>query len=129
MPELPEIETIRRHLAPAVQGRRLVRLEVLDPRLTAPAPPSGLHHALAGRGVERLGRRGKYLLWELEGDRHLVLHLRMTGALLLVPAAEDRADRPHLRARFELDDGARVLFCDPRRFGTAAALPDAAALE
>ena len=129
MPELPEIETIRLHLSPAVEGRELVDVEVLDPRLTAPAPPGSLRDDLAGRRVLRLSRRGKYLLWELEGDRHLVLHMRMTGTLLLVDAEEDRPGRPHLRARVVLGDGRRVLFCDPRRFGTAVSLVGTDALE
>jgi formamidopyrimidine-DNA glycosylase len=129
MPELPEIETIRLRLAPAVEGRELVRADVLDPRLTAPASASSLGEALAGRRVERLSRRGKYLLWHLAGDRHLVLHLRMTGTLLLVPEEEDFAGRPYLRARLVLGDGRRVLFCDARRFGTAVALEGSAALE
>ena len=129
MPELPEIETIRRHLAPWVEGRELARVEVLDPRLTMPEPPGALGAALAGRRVARLARRGKYLLWALEGGRHLVLHLRMTGTLLLVGEADDEPGRPHLRARFVLSDGSRVLFCDPRRFGTAVALSSDEALE
>jgi formamidopyrimidine-DNA glycosylase len=129
MPELPEIETIRRHLAPWVEGRELTRAEVLDPRLTLPDRPDALQRALAGRRVERLGRRGKYLLWALEGDRHLVLHLRMTGTLLLVGEGADGPARPHLRARFVLGDGRRVLFVDPRRFGTAVAFESRAALE
>jgi formamidopyrimidine-DNA glycosylase len=122
MPELPEVETIRRRLAPAVEGRRLLTLDVLDPRLTMPEPPESLGAELAGRRVKRLDRRGKYLIWVLDGGSHLVLHLRMTGSLLLVPEPDDRPGRAHLRARIELEDGTRVLFCDPRRFGTAVAL-------
>jgi formamidopyrimidine-DNA glycosylase len=83
IPELPEIETIRRQLAPVLEGRRLERLEVLDARWCEPAPPSALEDAVRGRTIERLGRRGKYLILSLEGDVHLVVHLRMTGNLLL----------------------------------------------
>ena len=83
MPELPEVETICRHLAPHVEGRVLERLEVLDPRWCDPAPPSALDDATRGRRIERLWRRGKYLVLELEDDVHLVMHLRMTGNLLL----------------------------------------------
>jgi formamidopyrimidine-DNA glycosylase len=129
MPELPEIETIRLHLEPALEGQELRDVEVLDPRLTAPAPPASLGRDLAGRRILRLSRRGKYLLWELEGQRHLVLHMRMTGTLLLVDAGDDQPGRPHLRARFVLEDGRRVLFCDPRRFGTAVGLTGGDALE
>jgi formamidopyrimidine-DNA glycosylase len=118
MPELPEVETIRRQLAPAVEGRRLRELEILDPRWCEPAAPAELADAVRGRAIERLGRRGKYLILTLTDEVHVVMHLRMTGNLLLVPEAEDTPDRPYVRARFILDDGFRVLFVDVRRFGT-----------
>ena len=97
MPELPEVETIRRNLAPHVEGRTLERLEILDPRWSRPLAPRELADAVEGRAVERLGRRGKYLIWELEGEAYLLVHLRMTGTLLLDP------DEPaHNRVWFEL---------------------------
>jgi len=113
MPELPEVETIRRHLAPHVEGRTLRRLRIDDPRWSLPLAPGELSDAVEGRRVERLGRRGKYLVWELEDEAYLMVHLRMTGTLLL-SAPEDL---PHTRVRFELDDGV-LAFVDPRRFGT-----------
>jgi formamidopyrimidine-DNA glycosylase len=119
MPELPEIETIRRQLAPHLEGRRLEALEVLDPRWCRPAEPGALEDAVRGRLIERVWRRGKYLVVELEGDVHLVMHLRMTGNLLL---ANDGAERPYLRARLSLDNGDSVLFVDVRRFGTGVVL-------
>jgi formamidopyrimidine-DNA glycosylase len=122
MPELPEVETIRRQLAPALEGRALERLEILDPRWCEPAAPAEVAAAVEDRRVHRLARRGKYLVLELTGDVHVAMHLRMTGNLLLVPEEEDRPERPHLRVRFVLDDGRRVLFCDVRRFGTGVAL-------
>ena len=124
MPELPEVETIRRQLAPALERRRLERIEVLDPRWCDPAPPEAISDALNGRLIERLGRRGKYLIASFEDDVHLAMHLRMTGNLLLVPAADDDPERPHLRVRFELDVGGldRLLFVDVRRFGTGDVL-------
>jgi formamidopyrimidine-DNA glycosylase len=113
MPELPEVETIRRHLAPHVEGRRVDAVEILDPRWTQPLAPSELADAVRGRVVERLGRRGKYLVWELSDDVFLLMHLRMTGTLLLDPP-----DRPaHTRVRLDLG-GRELLFVDPRRFGT-----------
>jgi formamidopyrimidine-DNA glycosylase len=69
--------------------------------------------------VERVGRAGKYLVWELSGDLHLLVHLRMTGALLFDPPAEPS----HTRARFWLDGGHRVVYVDPRRFGTGHLMP------
>jgi formamidopyrimidine-DNA glycosylase len=128
MPELPEIETIRRQLAPALQGRAVERLEVLDPRWCEPAAPAEVAAAVEGRRVERVGRRGKYLVLSLTGDVHLVMHLRMTGNLLLVKAGDDAPDRPHLRVRIVLDSGERLLFCDVRRFGTGVALLGSEAL-
>jgi formamidopyrimidine-DNA glycosylase len=122
MPELPEVETIRRHLAPHVEGRRLERLEIHDPRWSLPLAPAEVAAALEGREVERLARRGKYLVWDLSGDAHLLVHLRMTGTLLLRPA-----ERPaHARVTFGLRD-AELVFVDPRRFGTGelALGPDA----
>jgi formamidopyrimidine-DNA glycosylase len=119
VPELPEVETIRRQLAPHLEGRRLEALEVLDPRWCEPAEPGALGDAARGRSIDRVWRRGKYLVLELEGDVHLVMHLRMTGNLLL---SSDGADRPHLRARLSLDSGDSVLFVDVRRFGTGVVL-------
>jgi formamidopyrimidine-DNA glycosylase len=122
VPELPEVETIKRYLAPHVEGRTIAGLEVLDPRWCDPAPPEELAQAVDGRRIERLSRRGKYLDWELEDEVHVVMHLRMTGTILLVAAGEDAAERKHLRVRIELDDGNRALFVDPRRFGTGDVL-------
>jgi formamidopyrimidine-DNA glycosylase len=125
MPELPEVETIRLQLAPALEGRTIERVEVLDPRWTMPEPTAGVEAALRGRRVERLARRGKYLVWDLSGDRHLMMHLRMTGGLLYDPELEP----PYTRVRFHLDDGHRLLYTDPRRFGTGHVLHGAAARE
>jgi len=115
MPELPEVETIRRHLAPRVEGRILTALEVLDERWCRPLAVGEIADAVTGRVIERLGRRGKYLVWQLSGEVFMFLHLRMTGTLLLDPPARP----PHTRVRFDLDAGAaELLFVDPRRFGT-----------
>ncbi len=123
MPELPEVETVRRQLAPAMEGQRLESLEVLDPRWCAPAHPDELADAVGGRRIERVWRRGKYFVVALEDEVSLVMHLRMTGTLLLVPASDDGGGRRHLRARLRLSPGdSRVLFCDQRRFGTGTVL-------
>jgi formamidopyrimidine-DNA glycosylase len=113
MPELPEVETIRRNLAPHVEGRTLERLEVLDARWCRPLPGEEIAAALEGRVVERLDRVGKYLIWAMEDDVHLFVHLRMTGTLLVDPPEVSK----HTRVRFGLGDR-EVLFVDPRRFGT-----------
>jgi formamidopyrimidine-DNA glycosylase len=116
MPELPEVETIRRQLAPVVEGRRIDEVEVLDPRWSEPAPPWEIANAITGRRIDRLARRGKYLVWELSGDVHLVMHLRMTGNLLYTD------DARFARVRIRLDDGGTVVFADQRRFGTGVVL-------
>jgi formamidopyrimidine-DNA glycosylase len=84
VPELPEVETTRRGLAPHARKRRIVALAVYEPRLRWPVPRE-LPGRLAGRRIERVGRRAKYLLLELEGGT-LLLHLGMSGNLRAVPA-------------------------------------------
>lgn len=88
MPELPEVETIRRQLEPELVGRRIEKVSVLDERLTRPEPPSAVEKGVSGRAVEAVNRRGKYLLIEVDGDRILAIHLRMTGNLLLREAGD-----------------------------------------
>src|SRR4051794_32862663 len=119
MPELPEVETIRRQLAPFLQGRRLERMEILDARWCEPADPAALEDAVAGRAIEQVGRRGKYLVLSLEDDVHLVMHLRMTGNMLIGDGGEPPG---HLRVRFKLDWGDELLSADVRRFGTGDVL-------
>ncbi|MDX6410157.1 MAG: formamidopyrimidine-DNA glycosylase [Gaiellaceae bacterium] len=114
MPELPEVETIRRRLAPLVEGRALRRLDVLDAKWCQPLHPTELRDALEGRAVERLSRRGKYLIWEAQDEVYLLMHLRMTGTVLYDPPPETL----YTRVRLELGDGHVLSFCDPRRFGT-----------
>jgi formamidopyrimidine-DNA glycosylase len=140
MPELPEVETIRRRLAPLVEGRTLRRLEIRDPRWCAPLAPSELCDALEGRVLERLTRRGKYLIWEATDEVYLLMHLRMTGTLLY----DAPPDALYVRVRAELGDtssadsagsadsaqaGHVVSFCDPRRFGTGQLVLGEPALE
>lgn len=127
MPELPEVETVRRHLAPHVEGRVLTGLTILDPRWCLPLAPEEVTAAVEGRRIGGLGRRGKYLVLALEGDAHLLMHLRMTGTLLI---GGDTAPVPHARVRFDLDDGAQhLVFVDPRRFGTGELALSTASLE
>ncbi len=114
MPELPEVETIRRQLAPHLEGRRIEQAEIFDPRWTAPRAPGEIEVELRGAVIESVDRAGKYLVWGLSGDRHLLMHLRMTGTLLLDPAPEPR----HTRVRLGLSGGRRLVYVDPRRFGT-----------
>jgi formamidopyrimidine-DNA glycosylase len=114
VPELPEVETIRRQLAPLVEGRVVERLVIADSRWCLPLPPEAVVDALEGRRVAHLRRRGKYLVWEFEDDVFVLMHLRMTGTLLYDPPR----GTPYERVRWELDDSHELRFCDPRRFGT-----------
>lgn len=135
MPELPEVETVRRQLEPEIVGRRIESVEILDPRWSRPDPPALLAERLSGRTIESVGRRGKYILVGLDDGTTLVMHLRMTGNLVIgerrlggerlyegtappEAAAEDR----YLRAELRLDDGRSLRFTDPRRFGHASTL-------
>ena len=117
MPELPEVETIRSRLEPALTGRRLESVTILDPRLTAPVSPGAVARALVGERVVQVGRRGKYLVFDLSSGRHLLVHLRMTGGFLLGPNGA-LGDDPYRRAVVRLDDDSDVVYRDVRRFGT-----------
>jgi formamidopyrimidine-DNA glycosylase len=114
MPELPEVETIRRQLAPHLDGRTILEARILDRRWTRPEPPAAVETELRGAVVERVSRAGKYLVWALSDERYLLMHLRMTGTLLSDPVGPP----PHTRVLFEFDDGHCLVYVDPRRFGT-----------
>jgi formamidopyrimidine-DNA glycosylase len=117
VPELPEVETIRARLAPRLEGRTLEHVEIADPRLTRPEPPEAIAAALEGERIARVSRRGKYLVFEFESGRHLLVHLRMTGNVEH-PAQGGLAADPYRRAVVRLDDGSDVAYRDVRRFGT-----------
>ena len=115
MPELPEVETVRRGLEPPLVGRTIERVEILAPRLVQPAAPNQVEDELAGRVVERVARRGKYLELVLSQDLVAVHHLRMTGSF----AAPGMPVPAHVRLRYFLEGIAEpVVYNDPRRFGT-----------
>src|SRR6202012_4247039 len=154
MPELPEVETVARQLEPELEGHAIEQLEVRDARWSRPVRPQTLGKKVTGKTIRGLGRRGKYLLLSLDGDQTLVMHLRMTGNLVLVEPegeildpsegrilyqGERTTDEKHLRARFlldgrrdenprpppsPLDDGREVWFPDPRPFGEAFLIDD-----
>jgi formamidopyrimidine-DNA glycosylase len=117
VPELPEVETIRRRLAPVLEGATIERAEIVDPRLTRPVDPRFVADALVGERIVSLERRGKYLLWRLESGRTLVVHLRMTGSLRHGPGGH-LPDDAYRRATLALDTGDAVGYRDVRRFGT-----------
>ena len=122
MPELPEVETVRRGLQPHLAGRRIVEADA-HPSAKFRAAPEAI-----GATVTSVGRRGKYLLIALDDGRTLVIHLGMTGRLGMREAgpqpSDDDADDPHLRAWWLLDDGRTLEFRDMRRFGRIAVVGD-----
>jgi formamidopyrimidine-DNA glycosylase len=117
MPELPELESVRRQLEPALVGRRFERVSIDDPRLVRPYEPAEVAAELEGEHVAAVERRGKYLVVRFESGRVLLIHLRMTGSLLSA-ASGSLPDDPHRRAVVKLDDGSDVTYHDVRRFGT-----------
>ena len=122
MPELPEVETIRRQLATVAVGRTVTKLRVQDPLIVAPNSPNRVRRAVEGRRIAQTNRRGKYLLVVLDSGDTLAMHLRMTGRLHHSPTGQTPVDK-HRRARFELDDGATLDFSDTRRFGRIWIVP------
>lgn len=118
MPELPEVETIRRDLEPLILGRRITNVDV-DPatiHLLVGAPIETLRENLIGRTIEAVRRRGKYLMLGLDDGRWLVIHLRMTGRLIW--RTREAPDEQYQRAKIELDNGYDLRWSDLRKFGT-----------
>ena len=131
MPELPEVETVRRGLAPAMEGRVIARAEIRRPDLRWPFPDR-MAERLEGARIAHLGRRSKYLLVTLDRGETLIVHLGMSGRMLIEGAAtaghvhEHAAPEKHDHVVFHLDDGARITFNDPRRFGAMDLAPSEA---
>jgi len=132
MPELPEVETVRRGLAPVMEGAILEKIEVRRPDLRVPFPPR-FALRLTGRRVVGLGRRAKYLLADLDDNNVLVMHLGMSGSFRIELAAAGSTAGAYDRTRvesqahdhvvFHLSSGAKVIFNDPRRFGLMDLVP------
>jgi formamidopyrimidine-DNA glycosylase len=117
VPELPEVETVRRALEPALVGRTIERAEIVDARLTRPEEPQLVAAELDGERVAAVERRGKYLVIRFQSGRALLVHLRMTGSFRTTRDGEGDED-PYRRAVVSLDDGSDVAYRDVRRFGT-----------
>ena len=134
MPELPEVETVRRGLAPVMEGARFLKVEANRPDLRRPFPKDFVKR-LTGKTVTGLGRRAKYLLADLSSGDILMMHLGMSGSFRV--AADGRANTPgkvhHKRSEarahdhvvFQMSSGAQVIFNDPRRFGLMLLVPRA----
>src|SRR5262245_9375126 len=142
MPELPEVETVRRGLETALLGRRIGKVRLNRGDLRVPFP-SGFARRLAGRRIETVGRRAKYLLVGLDAGETLLMHLGMSGRFTILPLrgqpvmlGEDDEEAPadramessiHDHVTFLLDSGTRVVYTDARRFGLMDIIDSAAA--
>lgn len=119
MPELPEVETVRRGLVPAMEGATFDRVTLNRPDLRYPFPPD-FSDRLTGARVESLERRGKYLLVPLSSGETLIMHLGMSGRFDVTAAAKDSAGTPHAHVVFDMRGArqrAQIIYADPRRFG------------
>jgi formamidopyrimidine-DNA glycosylase len=113
LPELPEVETIKNELIPRILGRQFTDVSIRDTKAVKQPSVQEFHSNLIGQTIRDLERRGKYLIFRLSEGPTLVIHLKMTGALLLNPEQTDR----YARVIFYLDDGSRLVFTDRRRLG------------
>jgi formamidopyrimidine-DNA glycosylase len=114
MPELPEVETIKRDLTPRIVGRSFIGITLNWPRMVQILSPEAFSNCLIGKDITELDRRGKYLIFRLSSGEALILHLMMSGSLLLIPRGE--SDK-YARTVFHLDNEADLYFRDPRKLG------------
>ncbi len=122
MPELPEVETVRRSLALALPKRRVVAIEVREPRLRTLVDEERLKDLILRRKVVKLSRRAKYIVVHFAGSSCLILHLGMTGQLLILSTGQPLDKHDHVI--FALDNGQELRFRDPRRFGIVVAVEE-----
>src|SRR5438128_7753028 len=115
MPELPEVEHVVRALRRAIVGRQIVASQIKLPKLITPLKPAQFIRTIKGVRIEAVNRRGKYILIELDSDRILAVHLRMTGKFLYLTGDDDLPKHSH--AIFYLDNDRRLVFRDQRQFG------------
>jgi formamidopyrimidine-DNA glycosylase len=121
MPELPEVETVMRGLRQRLEGRVIVRATAHRPDLRWPLPQN-LQHRLTGARIMGFRRRGKYILMRLAGGDSVLLHLGMSGRIVLTPLRPNMPT-PHEHLVLETDEGWRLGFVDPRRFGSVDLVP------
>ncbi len=127
MPELPEVETVRRGLTRLVVGRKVLGTEVRWEKTISGMAPEEFDAELVGRTIEKVDRRGKYLLFRFSGGLTMVSHLRMEGAYYTVPAGTEPGK--HDLVTFHLDEGIDLFYRDTRKFGRMSLVPDADALQ
>ncbi|MFC1938805.1 bifunctional DNA-formamidopyrimidine glycosylase/DNA-(apurinic or apyrimidinic site) lyase [Chloroflexota bacterium] len=126
MPELPEVETIKNELAPLVRGRRITGITLGWEGIVKKPPLAEFCARLTGQVITGLRRRGKYLIFSLESGQVLVIHLKMTGSLLVSHASDEPSK--YIRAVLHLDNGGEIRFRDPRKFGAMWLVADAESL-
>ena len=124
MPELPEVETIRRDLETSAVGRSFKAVKLLWPRAVRQPSPEEFVRRLAGQRIESLERRGKYLIFHLSSGEVLILHLRMSGWLHHAPSGSPQ--ELYCRNIFIMDDGSQIQFCDRRKLGAIWLVTDPA---
>ncbi len=125
MPELPEVETVMRGLMPVMQGAVIARADVRRPDLRWPFP-DGMAERLTGSRIERMRRRSKYILCDLDSGETLLIHLGMSGRMMISPAGNPHpAPAKHDHVVLDMDNGARISFNDTRRFGAMDLAPTA----
>ena len=130
MPELPEVETIKNDLRPVVEGRFFTSVSIHWSRMVLQPSVEELCQHLPGQKIRGIARKGKYLLFRLANGKTLILHMRMTGSLLLRETDENNNELPqYITAEFRIDNKHNILFRDPRKFGTASLVNDEIELE
>ena len=130
MPELPEVETIVNDLRYRVEGRRFSDVSLFWPRMVLKPSAEEFRRCLRGQEIKEITRRGKYLIFRLASGEALVLHMRMTGSLLLRDGKDpDSEPVDYVTAVFTLDDGHELIFRDRRKLGTASLLKDEGEIE
>lgn len=116
MPEMPEVEQVRKTLAPHIEGKKITSVEVYLDRLIKHPTAAAFVEGLVGKTIQKVGRKGKYLVLQTDVNQRLIVHLRMTGALI---AQGSELDAPaYAKIKFTLTDGVTMWFTDIRTFGT-----------
>ena len=125
MPELPEVETIVNDLRPSLKDRSFADITILWPRMVLQPSAEELRRRLPGQVIKDIGRRGKYLIFRLANGEALIMHLRMTGSLLLKRKGDKHpVSSPYITAIFRLDNGTELVFIDRRKLGTVSLVKD-----
>lgn len=124
MPELPEVETIMRGMRPFMEGRTITAVEQRRPDLRTPFPPH-LKARLETRSITHITRRAKYIMIALDSGETLIIHLGMSGRIRLLTATDQYAVQKHDHFILGFDNGTRLVFTDPRRFGQVMLMPEA----